>query len=69
MKQILSLAILLILIGCNSSEGGSSEKAFGENSTVPVQDETTISKFMTLVNNHRKGIGLKALIHAEEMAI
>lgn len=68
MKKIISILILGTLIACNGNSG-SSASASSENNTVPVQDEALAAEFMNLVNNHRKNIGLKAIVHADDLVL
>lgn len=70
MKKIISFFILTTLLACNGKgESSSTSQGTAENNTIPVQNETTASQFMQLVNNHRKSIGLKTLAHADEMVV
>ncbi|MES2526285.1 MAG: CAP domain-containing protein [Bdellovibrionota bacterium] len=68
MKKIISFFILFSLVACNG-KGGSSASASSDNSKSPVQNETVATEFLKLVNNHRKSIGLKALVNADEMVV
>lgn len=64
MKKIFFLSILFLFISCEGKQGSSQS----ENSKAPLQDESVVNEFMTLVNNHRKSIGLKTIKHASGMA-
>lgn len=64
MKKVFSFILLAVLISCNGKDSSS-----GESAQMNAETQTLISKFMELVNNHRKSLGLKALIHADNMAL
>lgn len=72
----IKLLILLLVISCNK-DGGQELNTGVPDSTIPEIEQgnqlptTPISnwteEFMTLVNNHRRDKGLRALIHEEEL--
>lgn len=66
MKKILFLTILLLVVSCEGKDSSSSSQS--DNSKAPVQDESVTTQFMTLVNNHRKSLGLSAIKHSSKMA-
>lgn len=65
MKKIIPLFILLTFIACQGKKSSSSSEERSENA---VLNETLTTKFMTLVNNHRKSLGLKALINVDSLS-
>lgn len=68
MMKLLTLIILFSLIACQRSNGSASNSDSSDHREA-VESETLTHKFMLLVNNHRKSIGLKALVHADSLAM
>jgi uncharacterized protein YkwD len=66
--RILPIFILLSLIACNHQGSNSSSSSSRENTTAPVERETLTTRFMALVNNHRKSMGLKALTNVDSLS-
>jgi len=68
MKKLLPLLILFSLIACEGKDGSSDGPGSSDNREA-VESETLTTQFMTLVNNHRKKIGLKELTHVNSLAL
>lgn len=67
MKKVFLLSLLLLFAACHSSDDSSSSGA-QDSVNQPAEAEELTSSFMVLVNNHRKSLGLRSLVHAEELA-
>lgn len=59
--------MVLNLSACNGGGGGGSGSE--GKSEQAIQIDSLVTEFMSLVNAHRKKIGLKALSHSNEMAL
>jgi uncharacterized protein YkwD len=76
MKKIFLLTVFSLLIACNGKGGSStsstmpanSENGDGDTVVITPEAKTVTEQFVNLVNDHRKSIGLRALIHADSMA-
>lgn len=64
MKMFIPLMILLALVSCQGNKSSSNSEERSQNA---VENET-VNKFMELVNNHRRGKGLKSLTHVNSLA-
>jgi uncharacterized protein YkwD len=63
--KIITLLILLSFIAC---QNGNSSSSLEERSKDAILNDTLSANFMELVNNHRKSIGLKALIIVDSIS-
>lgn len=64
MKKIISLFIFLSFISCEGKKDSSSSLERSQNT---IENETLTNKFILLVNNHRKSVGLTSLIHVDSL--
>ena len=73
--KVLLIGLLLLNISCNKDEPkledgflGDAAETSGGTTTGGTVTETKTIEFISLINNHRISLGLKALIHDEELA-
>ena len=66
--KLITLIILLTLVACQKSNGSSSSTGSSDHREA-VESESLTTKFMELVNNHRKSLGLETLEHSDSLAM